>query len=167
MTEAPQRALVVGCPGAGKSTFSRALRDATGLPLVYLDRIWHKPNGTNVSKEEFDRQLDAALAEERRIIDGIYLRTLERRLARCDTVFLFDLPVEACLAAARVRIGKPREDLPWSEEAFDPEFGNYIMAFPDDQLPQLTSMLVAWEDRRTVITFRSHEEAYRYLESLA
>ena len=28
-----QRALVLGCPGSGKSTFARRLRDITGLPL--------------------------------------------------------------------------------------------------------------------------------------
>lgn len=38
-----KRILVIGCPGAGKSTFARALRDRTGLPLWYLDRIWHRP----------------------------------------------------------------------------------------------------------------------------
>lgn len=37
-----KRILVIGCPGAGKSTFARALRDRTGLPLWYLDRIWHR-----------------------------------------------------------------------------------------------------------------------------
>ena len=30
--------MIIGSPGAGKSTFSRKLRDITGLPLYYLDR---------------------------------------------------------------------------------------------------------------------------------
>ena len=76
------RALVVGSPGVGKSTFARKLRNRCGLPLVYLDMIWHQPDGTNVTHEEFDAQLDIELARERWIIDGNYLRTLERRLAR-------------------------------------------------------------------------------------
>lgn len=36
--------LVIGCPGAGKNTFARVLRDRTGLPLWYLDQIWHRPD---------------------------------------------------------------------------------------------------------------------------
>lgn len=29
--------IIIGCPGAGKSTFARRLRDITNLPLYYLD----------------------------------------------------------------------------------------------------------------------------------
>ena len=31
-----KRAIVIGSPGAGKSTFARKLKDKTGLPLYYL-----------------------------------------------------------------------------------------------------------------------------------
>lgn len=48
MLPSMKRVLVIGCPGAGKSTFARWLRDATGLPLYYLDRIWHRPDKTNI-----------------------------------------------------------------------------------------------------------------------
>ena len=49
-----KRVLIVGCPGSGKSTLARALRDRTGLPLYYLDQIWHRPDGTHISPEAFD-----------------------------------------------------------------------------------------------------------------
>lgn len=52
-----KKVMVIGSPWAGKSTFARKLRDATGLPLFYLDMIWHKPDQTNVSVEEFDQRL--------------------------------------------------------------------------------------------------------------
>ncbi len=29
--------MVIGCPGSGKSTFSRALHKITGIPLFHLD----------------------------------------------------------------------------------------------------------------------------------
>lgn len=32
-----QKAIIIGCPGAGKSTFARVLSDKTHLPLYYLD----------------------------------------------------------------------------------------------------------------------------------
>ncbi len=49
-----QKIIVIGSPGAGKSTFARKLRDKTGLPLHYLDMIWHRPDKTNITHEEFD-----------------------------------------------------------------------------------------------------------------
>ncbi|MCW1403195.1 AAA family ATPase [Novosphingobium sp. MW5] len=33
------RVLVIGSPGAGKSTLSRALAERTGLPLYHMDRL--------------------------------------------------------------------------------------------------------------------------------
>ena len=95
-----KRAVVIGCSGSGKSVFSRKLRDTTGLSLYYLDMIWHKPDGTNISREEFDKQLDSIISRDSWIIDGNYQRTLETRIKACDTVFLFDLPTEICIEGA-------------------------------------------------------------------
>ena len=87
-----KKIIVIGCPGSGKSTFARKLRDITGLPLYYLDMIWHKPDKTTVTREEFDTELEKILEKDSFIIDGNYGRTLEKRFLCCDTVFLFDLP---------------------------------------------------------------------------
>ena len=51
-----KKVIIIGCPGAGKSTFARKLKDRTGLPLFYLDMIWHKADGTNISRDEFDEK---------------------------------------------------------------------------------------------------------------
>ncbi len=82
-----QKVIIIGCPGAGKSFFARSLRNKTNLPLYYLDMIWHNPDKTTVSHEDFDNKLRAILERERWIIDGNYMRTLEMRLKMCDCVF--------------------------------------------------------------------------------
>ena len=74
-----KRVIVIGSPGAGKSTFARKLKDKTGLPLYYLDRIFHKPDRTTVNREEFDQKLQTILQTDRWIIDGNYQRTLPLR----------------------------------------------------------------------------------------
>ena len=160
-----KKVIVIGCPGAGKSTFSRALRDLTGLPLYYLDRIWHKPDRTNVTRAEFDSALDAVLEQDRWIIDGNYQRTMERRVKACDTVFLLDFPVELCLESAGARIGTVREDLPWVETEFDPEFRQWIKDFPKDQLPLIYELLKRYENEKRIVIFRSREEMSRWIES--
>ena len=108
-----KKIIVIGCPGAGKSTFARRLRDKTGLSLYYLDMIWHKPDKTNITRQEFDLKLSEIIKKDEWIIDGNYGRTLEMRLKECDTVFLMDMPVSVCLAGAKTRIGIKREDMPW------------------------------------------------------
>lgn len=158
-----RRVIVIGSSGSGKSTFARRLRDITGLPLYYLDMIWHKPDKTNISKEEFDKRLDEILSEDRWIIDGNYQRTLEARLKKCDTVFLFDLPVEVSLAGAKARIGTKREDMPWTETELDDDFRQWIVDFPQKQLPEIYGLLEKYNDKNIVI-FKSRQEAETYLK---
>lgn len=161
-----QKILVIGCPGAGKSTLARSLRDRTGLPLVYLDCLWHRPDGSHVTREAFDKALQEQLARPEWIIDGNYLRTMEPRMAACDTIFLLDYPLDVCLAGAQSRIGTRREDLPWVEEAFDPEFRQWILDFGRDQLPRVYQLLGQYAPGREVHIFRSREQAGCYLAAL-
>lgn len=128
-----KKVIVIGCPGAGKSTFARKLSAKTGLPLYYLDMIWHLPDRTTLSREEFATRLEMITSGEKWIIDGNYLHTMPFRLQNCDTVFFFDLP------GAEERIGKEREDMPWTEERLNEEFRQWIIDFPMQQLPVINS----------------------------
>ena len=161
--EIMRKVIIIGCPGAGKSTFARKLRDVTGLPLYYLDMLWHRPDQTNVSREEFEAQVKEIMKRDQWIIDGNYLRTMELRLRECDTVFLLDYPLESCLAGAEARIGKKREDMPWIETEFDEEFRQWIIDFPKDQLPRIYELIKKYQDGRDIVIFTSREEADEYL----
>lgn len=161
-----RKVLVIGCPGAGKSTFARALSASVGLPLFYLDMLWHRPDRNTAGADEFDSRLEELLRGERWIIDGNYLRTLERRLGRCDTVFLLDYPTELCLESVCGRIGLPREDMPWVETELDEDFRRWILDFPRDQLPVIYSLLEKYRPGREIHVFRTRAEAEGYLGSL-
>lgn len=158
-----ERVIVIGCPGAGKSTFARALHQATDLPLFYLDQIWHRPDKSTLSEEEFDAALANILKQPRWIIDGNYLRTMEMRLERCDTVFLLDYPLELCLEGAAARLGTAREDMPWIETEFDPEFRQWIEDFPKIQLPRVYELLDSFRQQADCIVFRSRQQADDWL----
>lgn len=136
-----QKAIVIGCPGAGKSTFARKLRDKTHLPLYYLDMLWHKPDRTTADKNQFDENLREIISKSEWIIDGNYSRTLEMRMQACDIIFLLDFPVEECLSGAESRIGKKRADMPWIETEFDEEFRQWIIDFPKNELPECNDFL--------------------------
>ena len=85
------------------------------------------------------------------------------RLQACNTVFLLDLPIGECLAAAEGRVGKPREDMPWMETEFDEEFKQWIVDFPKKQLPQIYEMLENDRENKMIYIFKSREEADAYL----
>ena len=161
-----RRVLVIGSPGAGKSTFARKLQGATGLPLYYLDMLWHRPDRTNVSEAEFDAALGAILGTDRWIVDGNYLRTLERRLRACDTVFLFDIPAALCMEGAASRVGTPREDIPWVEEDFDEEFRRQIEEFPQKELPLVRAALSRCGAGKKIVEFSSRRQSDEYIDGI-
>jgi adenylate kinase family enzyme len=159
-----KKVLVIGCPGAGKSTFARKLSAKTGLPLYYLDMIWHKADRTTVSTEEFDTALSEIMNHDRWILDGNYLRTLPMRLEKADTVFFFDLPLDVCLSGAIERLGKERVDMPWKDDVLDEEFRQWITDFPETQLPIINLLLESYGSN--VVRFTSRQEADEYIERL-
>lgn len=158
-----RRVIVIGCPGSGKTTFAEKLSETTGLPLYYLDAIWHKPDKTHISREEFDRGIREILAADAWIIDGNYERTVEKRLKECDTVVLFDLPTELCLQGVIDRLGKDRRDLPWAETELDPEFERFIRDFADRSLPGLYELIEKYGAGKQVVVFKSRQEADDFL----
>ena len=158
-----KKIIIIGSPGAGKSTFARKLRDKTGLPLFYLDILFHNPDRSTVTSQVFDESLREIVALPEWIVDGNYQRTLPLRFERCTGVFFFDLPVEQCLEGAAARVGVTREDLPWVETALDPEFRQYILDFPKDQRPAICALIDRYKDSREITIFRSREESDAWL----
>ena len=165
--EEMRRVLVIGCPGSGKSTFARRLSLKTGLPLVYLDMLFHLPDRTTRPVEEFDALLRDRMEGERWIIDGNYSRTLAWRLSKCDSVFLLDYPLAVCMSGAESRIGKQREDLPWTEETFDPEFRSYIEGFHEQELPKIYRRLEEYGKGKKIVIFHTREQSEKYLATLS
>lgn len=134
------------------------------MPLHYLDMIWHRADRTVVSREEFDLRLEEIMESDRWIIDGNYLRTLPLRLQVADTVFFFDLPVEVCLAGAIDRLGKERIDMPWTDSELDEEFRQWILDFPETQVPVIYFLLSNFKG--TTVIFHTREEADMFIDRL-
>lgn len=162
-----KKAIIIGCPGSGKTTFAEKLNTITEIPLYYLDAIWHKPDKTHIPRDEFDERIKEIFRTDEWIIDGNYSRTIEMRLRECDTVFLFDLPAEVCLQGATDRIGKDRYDLPWLETELDSEFEKFIKEFPVTTLPKIYDLLKKYkEEEKQIVIFKSREDADNYIQNL-
>lgn len=157
-----KRIIVIGCPGSGKSTFSRALHNATGIPLYHLDQLFWNADRTTVEKAVFLKRLTEVLRQREWIIDGNYASTMELRLQACDTVIFLDYPTDICLQGIRKRQGQARSDLPWIEREEDADFVEFIKRFPSQSRPQILELLDRYPEK-TALIFQSRGESNSFL----
>lgn len=110
-----QRVLVIGCSGAGKTTFATRLAALTGLPLIHLDREFWQPGWRMPEGARWQEKVRSLVAGERWIIEGTFTSTLDLRLPRADAVVWFDFPRGRCLWRAFMRAarsyGRARPDM--------------------------------------------------------
>ena len=157
-----KKVIVIGCPGSGKSTVSRALHNKTGIPLYHLDMMYWNADKTTVEKSVFLKRLSAVLEKDEWIIDGNYGSTMELRMAACDTVIFLDYPLDVCLDGIKERLGKPRSDMPWIETEEDGEFIEFIRNYNEQQKPRVLELLKKYGDKNIII-FKSREQADAFL----
>lgn len=158
-----KKIIIIGCPGAGKSYFAKKLHKSTGIPLYHLDMIWHKPDKTHISREEFDAALNEIFQQEAWILDGSYSRTMEMRIRACDTIILFDLPYETCMQGIKAREGQKRDDMPWTDTKADASFLNEVKDYIPTQLPMIYELLEKYKDSKNIVVFKTREEAEKWL----
>lgn len=162
-----KKVIVIGCPGSGKSTFSKKLRNLTGIELIHLDLLYWNKDKTTVTREIFDERLKAATDKEAWIIDGNFQRTLEMRMKLCDTVFFLDIPTEVCLDGINSRRGTPRSDMPWVESGNESvgELESFVKDFRSNGRQKILALIESYPDKDIHI-FKSREDIDRYLFNL-
>ena len=157
-----KKIVVIGCPGAGKSTFSRKLHNATGIELFHLDSVYWNSDCTHISHEELIERQREIFKKDSFIIDGNFKSTLELRIKQAEVVFWFDLPTEICIQGAQNRKGN-RPEMPCQLPAND-ELIDFIKSFNCDIVPRIKALLEKYNSN--VIIFHSHKEADDYIKGI-
>ena len=157
-----KKIIVIGCPGSGKSTFSRALHKLTGLPLYHLDLMYWNDDKTIVDKKIFLDRLNDVLNLDEWIIDGNYISTMESRIQKCDTIVFLDYHVDVCLDGIKTRVGNKRSDMPWIEKEIDQDFIKYIERYNLDVRPNVLELLNKYSDKNIYI-FKNRNESNEFL----
>jgi len=96
--------VVVGGPGAGKSTVAAALARRLDAPHVELDELWWDPGWTPVGRDELRSRLTERLGAERWVVDGNYFdEVADLAWPSADTIVWLDLPRRVAVRRAVLR----------------------------------------------------------------
>lgn len=131
-----KKIVIIGSPGAGKSTFAHALGHILDIEVFHLDRYFWQPGWKEYAREtriEIEQQL--IKGKDRWIIEGTYLGSSDSRLQAADTIIFLDMPPLLCLKQAVKRYitykGDARPDIPAGcKERLSPFYILKILAFP-------------------------------------
>jgi len=158
-----QRILVIGSPGAGKSTLARRLSERLKLPLIHLDAEYFGPGWTMPSKAEWRERVNALVARPEWIMDGNYASTFDIRVPRATAVVWLDLPRWRCALAVLGRVvrnyGRTRPDLGSAgPERFDWSFMRWIWSYPEKMRPKTARMIERLRPDQQAFVLRARSE---------
>lgn len=133
------RICVVGCPGAGKSTFARRCA-ALGYAHLELDGVFHQANWEKLPDDEGRARIDAfTRAHDRWVVDGNYTRFRDLLWPRADTIVWID---PGRWTVSRGVIGRSIRRLVFREVLWNGNREQWSAVFSLD--PERSILLWAW-----------------------
>jgi adenylate kinase family enzyme len=158
-----QRILVIGSPGAGKSTLASRLAGRLNLPLIHLDREYFGPGWTTPPRAEWRERVKALAARPAWVMDGNYASTFDIRVPRATAVVWLDLPRWQCALSVLWRVarnyGRPRPDLGTAgPERFDWSFMRWIWSYPEKMRSKTIRMLERLRPDQRVYVLHSRSD---------
>lgn len=160
-----EKIIVIGCPGSGKSTFSKKLNEIINIPLYHLDMMYWNKDKTIVEKTVFYENLDKVLQSDKWIIDGNYQSSMEKRMKQCDTIIFLDYSVDVCLEGIKERRGKERSDIPWVSHEDDLDFIEFIKNYNTNNKPIVLDLLKKYSNK-DIYVFSNRDESEKFLNLL-
>lgn len=156
--------LLIGSPGAGKSTVARRLSHELGLPLLHLDKVWHATDYSEDARQQFEQTVeDFMTSQDNWLIDGNYANRLPQRLAQADVVIWLDFPRWLCCyrvikrsLLTRLFRAKRPDMAEQFKERFDREyldFLQFVWSFQKTTTPKIEQALAHFSGR----VYRYHQ----------
>lgn len=166
-----KRVLIIGNPGAGKSTLARQLAPLLDLPLIHLDCRFWKPNWVPTERALFREEVSELVAADRWIIDGNYDSCIDLRLPRADTVIFLDYATWRSLWGVVKRRfkyhGQSRPDVaPGCREQLDFDFLRFALTFKKKIRGKIVGMIEQYFQAGNLITLRTPAEVRAFVVRL-
>lgn len=167
-----EKIVIIGSPGAGKSTLARALGELLEIEVFHLDRYFWRPRWKEKPAELRRLILQRLIRNnEKWIIEGTYLDTSDIRLKAADTIIFLDMPASVCFWRVLNRKFKyhreSRPDLPEGcPERLHPHYILKILGFPLVKRKGLYEWLSEFEHEKSVYALHSKWEVECFLMDL-
>ncbi len=167
-----KRIIVVGCGGAGKSTFSKRLSSILNLELIHLDQYYWKPNWVETSKEEWTNIVENLCKKDQWIMDGNFGGTMDLRIQRADTLIFMDYSTLSCLWRITKRTfnyyKRSRPDMtPGCNERIDLQFYWYVATHNRKKRKKLLDKLNRYQSEKSIHILRNDREVNAFIEGIA
>ena len=155
-----RRIMVMGPPGAGKSTLSRQLGTRFGLPVFHLDQVWWRPGWVEAPPEEFRADVERIAALPEWVIDGNFTITIECRLCAADTLIYLDCPSWLSLLRVIRRTtrgyARIRPDMPAGcPERFELEFLRFVWAYNRTRRVRNLALVESFAGQKIILNGRA------------
>lgn len=162
--------IVIGCPGSGKSTMVKKMNQKLNYPVLHLDKVYHIDNQNHITRDEL-RQIVAEFDRDNQkwIIDGNYMATVEERMVIADTIVLLNIDTQTCIANAHKRSQEERRDdmaAGFDNKILNQDFVEFIQKFNTQNLPVILDLLEKHKDQKQVVVLKNYDEVDSFINSL-
>lgn len=166
-----KKVLIVGSPGAGKSTLSYRLREILEISLIHLDCYFWQPGWVKIPRDELNRQIEVMIREDEWVMDGTYIDSLEMRIGAADTIIFLNYPLWLCLYGIfkrRITFANRRRDdmTAGCDERIDWVFLKWVLKFPRTNRLEILRILREYEGKLEIHIFKTRKETEQFLVEL-
>jgi adenylate kinase family enzyme len=166
-----QRIVIFGAPGSGKSTLAGALGERLGLPVIYLDALFYRPDWAEGDAEVFRTRLTAAMDGGCWISEGNFIaKTAEMRLPMADTVIWIEQPRwlscwRTIVRGVKAETGRA-DQAPGCRNSIDRHLLRFIWNFDATDRPEIDAAIALWALHASVIRLRGDAAIRGFLNTV-
>ena len=167
-----KKLIIIGSPGAGKSTLATKLGSILGIPVVHLDSFFWKPGWLRTTKNERLAILEEITVYHNHwILDGNYENVIDYQLGITEGVILFNFPRYVCYWRVIKRrlsyIGKAHPEIaPGCPDKIDWDLLRTIWSYPSAEGKIIREKILNNQRELHVIELRSTKEAERFIADI-